>query len=171
MYVSNNAKLQGIFSDQGVFYKRLFLRTKHMSACIGAQCTTVIVTVLTSMGICDFSCARYNVNPPNLQKKCDGFLKTFSDRHALSCSNGVLVVAHHNYIRDNIIHLSRQDLSPNCIRSKPLIHLGRSRSEGWRESRQDHSRNMVWHVNQVPMGDPDRHSHWRQVWMFWHVDL
>ena len=49
--------------------------------------------------------------------------------HALSCPNGGLVIARHNEIHDEIIHLARQNFSPNCARGEHLIHLGRSISE------------------------------------------
>ena len=48
--------------------------------------------------------------------------QTFSVRHTLSFSNRGLVIARNNGIRDNIIHLARQDFSPHFIRVKPLIH-------------------------------------------------
>ena len=71
-----------------------------------------------------YLCVGYNVNPPNLQNKCDGCMQTFSVHHALSCPNGDIIIACHNEVRDNIIHLLKQAFSPNCILSKPLIHLG-----------------------------------------------
>ena len=76
-------------------------------------------------------CARYNVIPPTIQNKCDGLFQTFSVRYALSCSNRGLVIARHNEIRDNTIHLVRQVFYPAWIRGKPLLHQGCSRPEGW----------------------------------------
>ena len=81
-------------------------------------------------GISRFLCACYNVNPPNPQRKCDSFLQTFSVRRTLSYINVGIVVIRHNYICDDIIHISRQAFSPNCICGEPLIHQGCSRSDG-----------------------------------------
>ena len=81
-------------------------------------------------GISRFLCAHYYVNPPNLQIKCDGFLQTFSVRHAPSFSNGGLIISPHNKIRYNIIQLSQKSFPPNCICNEPLIHKGRIISEG-----------------------------------------
>ena len=74
-------------------------------------------------GILQFLCASYNVNPPNLQNKCDGCMQTFSLCHVLIFPNGGLVIACHNDICDEIIHLAKQAFSPNCILSEPLVHL------------------------------------------------
>ena len=56
-------------------------------------------------------------------------MQTFLVRHTLSCPNGVIVIARHSEVRDKTIYLERQDFPPNCVRVKPPIHLGRSRSE------------------------------------------
>ena len=53
-------------------------------------------------------------------------MQTFSVHHELRCPNGELVVTCHNDIRYEIIHLVKQDFSPNCICGEPLIHLGHS---------------------------------------------
>ena len=44
-------------------------------------------------------------------------------RHTLICRNGGLVIACPNDVRDNIIYLSRQAFSTNCVNGEPLIHL------------------------------------------------
>ena len=41
-----------------------------------------------------------------------------------------LVIAHHNEIHDEIIHLTIQYFSNNCVHVGTLIHLGWSISEG-----------------------------------------
>ena len=56
-------------------------------------------------------------------------MKTFSVRHALICSNIGLIIACHNEIYDKIIHLYRQEFSPNSVHREPLIHLGHRRYE------------------------------------------
>ena len=56
--------------------------------------------------------------------------KNFSVCQVLRCSNGGLIIARHNKIRDEIVHLPRKDFYPHCVRGKPLTHQGRSISEG-----------------------------------------
>ena len=56
-------------------------------------------------GISRFLCARYNVNSPNFQKKCNSCMQTFSVLHTLICPNGCIVIARHNEICAEIIHL------------------------------------------------------------------
>ena len=56
-------------------------------------------------------------------------MQNFSMRHVLRCPNGGLVITHHNKICDEIIHLTKQYLSPNCVRGKIIIHHGYRRSE------------------------------------------
>ena len=51
-------------------------------------------------------------------------MQTFSVHHALICPNEGLVIACHNEICDDIIHLTRQDFKTNCVSGKPIIHLG-----------------------------------------------
>ena len=98
-----------------------------------------------------FLYTRYNVNPPNLQKKCGNCMQIFSVHHVLSCPNGGLFIARHNEIRDNIIHLSKQDFSPKCVCGKPLIRQGRSRSE-----------EEVFHGGSVPETHGDV-----SIWCLW----
>ena len=50
-------------------------------------------------------------------------MQTFSVHDVMSCPNGGLIIARHNEICDEIIHLERQAFSPNFVRSEPLIHL------------------------------------------------
>ena len=69
---------------------------------------------------------RYKANPPNLQNKRDGFMQKFLARHTLSYRNGVLIIARHNEIPADIIHLDRQAFYPKRVYGEPLIHLGRS---------------------------------------------
>ena len=65
-----------VVSDQGAFRKRLFLLPKHMYHGYWYSTCRKIIS--------QFLCARYNVNPLNLQNKSDGCMKTFLVRHALS---------------------------------------------------------------------------------------
>ena len=44
------------------------IRDKYMGSFLNVWGTIVIDTVLTATEICDFLCARYDFNPPNLQK-------------------------------------------------------------------------------------------------------
>ena len=45
--------------------------------------------------------------PPNFQNKYDGCMHTFLAHHVMRLPNGCIVIARHNEIRDEIIHLTR----------------------------------------------------------------
>ena len=51
-------------------------------------------------------------------------MQTVSVSYMLSCPNGGLVITHHSRICDEIIHLTKQYLSPNCVRVEIIIHQG-----------------------------------------------
>ena len=67
-----------------------------MGAWLSLYGTTVTGAVLTATEFRDFSCARYNVNPPNIQNKCNGCMKNFLMRHVLIFPTRGLVIARHN---------------------------------------------------------------------------
>ena len=67
-------------------------------------------------------------SPPNL-KKNNSYVHFFSVRHGLSCSDRGLVIARHNKVHDELLCLSRRASPSQCVRGKPLIHQGRSRSD------------------------------------------
>ena len=94
----------------------------------------VIGTVFAARKFHDFFCARYNVTPPNLHSKCDGFGTSFDVRHILSCIKGSLVIARHNEVRDKLLYLAWRAFNSAAVSAKPLIRQGRNRSE--REIRQ-----------------------------------
>ena len=89
--------------------------------------TTVTGAVLAANKISQFLCAHYNVNSYCPQKYFDGCMQTFLVCHALSYPNSGLIIARHNEIHDEIVHLAKQSLSPNCISGELLVHLVRSR--------------------------------------------
>ena len=64
----NNTKLDVISKNFPTLERRPFLRAKYMGSFLTVWGTIVIDTVLTATEICDFLCARYDFNPPNLQK-------------------------------------------------------------------------------------------------------
>ena len=103
------------------------------------------------MEVCNFVCACYKVNPPNIQNKRDGCMQSFSVRHTLIYPNGKLVIARHNKIRDEIMQPANQAFSPYCVLSKTLIHLGRSISE-----------EEVRHIGRIPetWGDVSTRGLW-----------
>ena len=92
--------------------------------------TTVTSAVLEAKTFCGFFCVRYDVTPPNLKKQCNGYSSSFYVCHGLISRNRVLVIACHSKVRDNILYLTWQALPYNYVRSEPLIHQVRSRSEG-----------------------------------------
>ena len=72
-------------------------------------------------------------------KKINGCMQTFSMRHVLICPYGGLVIRHHKNIYDEIIHLAKQDFSPNCVCGEIIIHQGCRISE-----------KEVCHIGSVP---------------------
>ena len=67
----------------------------------------LLVQYLPQHNFAIFLCAHYNDNPPNIQKKYDSCMQTFSLHHALRCSSRGIVIVRHNEICDKITHLSR----------------------------------------------------------------
>ena len=118
-------KLRGIVSNQGAFPSapctRLISEPTGQYGNRYSTCRNIISQLL---------CASYTINQLNIQNKFHGCLQTFSVHHALSCSNGGLVIARHNGIHDEIIYLARQACSPNYVCSEDLIRQVRSRSDG-----------------------------------------
>ena len=49
--------------------------------------------------------------------------------HALSCSIGGLVIAHHKKIHEELLYLSQRAFTSSYVRAKPIIYQGRTRSE------------------------------------------
>ena len=131
----NGVKLRWIINDKDNFDKRLFLRAKYTASWMSVRGATITGTVLAATDYCYFLSVHYNVKNHILQRKCDGCLQTFSVHHTINRSNGGLVISRYYKIRDKIIHLYRQSFSHNCVWKKPLIHQGRSRSEGGRYHR------------------------------------
>ena len=120
--VVNNKKLWVIVSGQGNSKKSLFpthqahrFLAEHAEY-YGYQYSTRRNKILW------FLCACYNVNPPKLQKKCDGCLQNFSVRNVISCSNIGLDLTRHNEIHDDIIHIYRQASPLIAYAKNPLIH-------------------------------------------------
>ena len=89
-------------------------------------------TLFPATKFCDFLCACYNFKPPpppNLQSKCDGYGISFDLPCSLSCLKGGLVIEHHNEVHGEILYLAQQAFTSGYVRTKPLIHQGRTRSE------------------------------------------
>ena len=148
----------------GAFEKRLYSAPNTWGSCLIVGGTTVTSTVLAAIESSNFVCNCYNVNPPNLQNRCDGRLQTFSLHDTPSCIIRGLAIAWHNEIRNNIIHLSIQAFSPDCVFGEPLIHEGHSRPEGGGCVTAGKFQKHGVRVNMRPMGDTDRRHHWQHVW-------
>ena len=80
-------------------------------------------------GISVFLYTHYNFYPVNLQSHCDRCGTALEVMHALSCSIGGLVIAHHKEIRDKLLYLSGRAFNSASVRAEPLIHQGHTRSE------------------------------------------
>ena len=101
---ANVMKLQGIISDQGTFKKRLFLHTKYMGAWLGIHDAIGTGTVLATTDSRDFFVC-YDINPPNLENKCDGCMQNNLVRHARICPN----------TKKNFLPLLCMQITPNPL--------------------------------------------------------
>ena len=80
-----------------------------------ARGTTVTGTVLLGVKFRGFSCAQYNFTPYKLQNKCDCCYHSFYVHHALNIKNDGLVIARHNKVNNELVHLVKRTISLNCI--------------------------------------------------------
>ena len=73
---SNGAKLKGLAKDIKAIDNCLIIRAKNTVSWPTVRGTTVTGTVLAATDFCGFLCARYDANPPNLQKNVTAALCT-----------------------------------------------------------------------------------------------
>ena len=99
----NEAKVEVIVDTLDTFDHHQFLRAKQTGSYMNIQGTTVTGTVLSAMVFCVFLCTCYNVNPPNLQNKFNGFFWTFSICHRLSCRNVGIIITRHIEVRGGLL--------------------------------------------------------------------
>ena len=92
---------------------RILIRAKTTGSWLPARSTTVTGTVLSTMEYRDFLFARYNLNPPNLQK----MLWLFPILLRLSCI--WLVIAHNNEVCDKFVHPAKSTFQQNCAHIEP----------------------------------------------------
>ena len=64
---------------------------------------TVTGTVLASTEFRGFLYVCYYATLPNLKKKCDSCIQSFSVRHGLRCIHGGLVIELHNKVHENLL--------------------------------------------------------------------
>ena len=98
--------LKGLVSNLKGTNKRLLLSAKCTGDWLSVCNTTVSGTVLSATEFRDFLCARYNVSPVNLQSHCDGCGTAFVVKNALILIIGVLVIARHNKICNELLYIS-----------------------------------------------------------------
>ena len=101
----NDAKLKGLIDDLEALDHRLILCAKNTSSCTTIQGTTVNGTVLAATYFRNCLCARYDVTPPNLQNKCDGFSQSLYAHNRLNYINVGLVIEIHNKVIDDLLYL------------------------------------------------------------------
>ena len=122
-------KLKGLVRDLKSTNRHLILRAKITGAWMSVRGTIVPGTVLYATEFRDLVCARYNLSPLNLQSYYDGCGTAFGVMHALRFSIGVLAIACHNKIHDELLYLPQRDFTSAYVRAEPLIHQGRTRSK------------------------------------------
>ena len=69
---------------------------------------------------------RYDLEPPDLHKYCDGCQAPFLISHSLDCKKGGLVMARHNELRDRVADLAGKAFTLFHVRDNPLIYSGRA---------------------------------------------
>ena len=94
--VVNKKQLKGLVRYPKGTDRRIILQSERTGTWMSVHRTTVSGTVLSATEFRDFFCAGYNLSPLNLWSHCDSCGTAFELTHALRCSIGGLVVAHHN---------------------------------------------------------------------------
>ena len=59
---------------------------------------------------------------PDLPKRCGGYNSKFSICHSLDFKKGVLVMTHHNELRNGVAGLAGKSFTPSHMRNNPPIH-------------------------------------------------
>ena len=103
-----DAKLKYLVAYYDSADQCLILCVKNIYDWMNAWGTTVTGTVLAVTGFCYFLCARYNITPPNLQSKYNGYGASFGVCHVLSFIKGGLIITRRKELRDNLLYLSQQ---------------------------------------------------------------
>jgi len=73
---------------------------------------------------------RYGLTPLNLPDKCDGCAQTFSVPHAMSCKKGGLIVARHDDVKYEWLHLCTTAHTPSAVSDEPFIHSSQDQAAG-----------------------------------------
>ena len=93
------------------------------------QPSTVNGTELGAQECRDDAFLRYDLDPPDLPKYCDGYNTRFSICHALYCKRGGLVTVRHNELHDRVVDLDGKDFTPPNVRNDPPHLPGLRREE------------------------------------------
>ena len=76
-----------------------------------------------------FFCVQYDLSTPNIQNKCDNFSQSFFLHHIIRYSHIVLIITHHNKVREELLYISQENSPSKYVRGKALIHKVGSRSD------------------------------------------
>ena len=120
--IINDTKLKGLIRNLDTTDWHFILHAKITVAWLNVLCTTVTGTVLVATESCDLLCARYNVIPTNLERKCNDCGTYFGVRHLISCCKGGPVIVRHNKVHDKLLYLDQQAFTSTDVWAKPLIH-------------------------------------------------
>ena len=69
---------------------------------------------------------RYDIDPPDLHRRCDGFNAKLLIYHTLDWKNGGLVISHHNELPNWVSDLAVKYFTPTHVPDGPLIYACRA---------------------------------------------
>ena len=122
-------KLKGLVQYLKVTDRRIILCAKITYAWLSVRSTTVSGTVISATEFCAFLMRVLQRFSPKTSRDTSAVVAQRLVTHKLSCNTGCLVLARDNKIRDKLLYISQCSFTSVSVRSKPLIHQGRTRSE------------------------------------------
>ena len=117
----NDGLLDEVLSHMSAFRKRQVLRSKSTGMWLSMPTLIAYGTVLSMLEFRDNLQMRYNIDPQDIPKLCDGCGENFSVRHAMKCKNGGLIIHRHDEVRNELIQLLQIAFLNSVIYSEPRI--------------------------------------------------
>ena len=116
------ASLEATIAGATEVVTRWLRQATKTGAWLTVQPSTVNGTELGAQEWQDAAFLRYDIEPPDLPKYCDGYNTWFLICHALDWKRGDLVTARHNELRDGVADLAGKAFTPTNVHNNPLIY-------------------------------------------------